>query len=227
MATLIKANKRSGLGTRLARKARVGGLIPGIIYGHGETPLSVTLNKRELQTLLGKRERVLELEIESARQHVLIKEVQYDAMQQNILHLDMARVSLDERVEVTVPIVLRGVPVGALEGGVLGQVMNNVEIECLVVAIPEEIRASVVEMKVGDVLKAKELLLPEGVKLIGDPERIVVTCSTVAEEVEEPVAVVAEGGAEPEVIGAKEGEEGEEGAEGAPAKPEKKEKEKE
>jgi large subunit ribosomal protein L25 len=226
MASLIKANKRSGMGTRLARKARVQGLIPGIIYGHGEEPLSVTLNKRELQTLLGKRERVLELEIESARQHVLIKEVQYDAMQQNILHLDMARVRLDERVEVTVPIVLRGVPVGALEGGVLGQVMNNVEIECLVVAIPEEIRASVVEMKVGDVLKAKELLLPEGVKLIGDPERIVVTCSTVAEEVEAPVAAVEEGGAEPEVIGAKEGEEGEEGAEGA-AKPEKKEKEKE
>jgi large subunit ribosomal protein L25 len=227
MATLIKANKRSGLGTRLARKVRTQGLIPGIIYGHGEAPLSVTLDKHELLMLLGKRERVLELEIDSARQHVLIKEVQYDAMQQHVLHLDMARVRLDERVEVTVPIVLRGVAAGAVEGGVLGQVMNNVEIECLVVAIPEEIRVSVVEMKVGDVLKAKELPLPEGVKLIGDPERIVVTCSLVAEEVEEPVAEVAEGGVEPEVIGAKEGEEGVEGAEAAPAKGEKKEKEKE
>lgn len=225
MATLIKANKREGLGTRLARKVRVQGLIPGIIYGHGEAPLTVTLNKHELLMLLGKRERVLELDMETGRQHVLIKEVQYDAMQQHVLHLDMARVRLDERVEVTLPIVLRGVPVGALEGGVLGQVMNNVHVECLVVSIPEEIRVSVTDMKVGDVLKAKDLLLPEGVKLLGEPERIVVTCSTVAEEVEEGAAVVAEGGVEPEVIGAKEGEEGEEGAEGAPAKGEKKEKE--
>lgn len=220
MATM-KVNKRQETGSRKMRSVRKAGMVPGIIYGHGLAPVPVALNLRELETLVHGGERLLELDIDGQAENVLVKEVQYDHLNETIMHIDLARVNLDERVEVTVPIMLRGIPAGAADGGVLNQVLAMVKLECLVTAIPDDIRASVTEMKVGEVLHLKDLQLPEGAKLVGDPEQIVATLSVIAEVVE---AVVAEeGAAEPEVIGAKKEEEAE--GEEAPAKPEKKAKE--
>jgi len=224
MATL-KATKRIQLGTRGSRRARKAGMLPGIIYGHGETPQAVSLDKRELLAAVHHGERLLQLDIDGEQHNVLVKEVQYDSMQQEVIHIDLARVRLDERVHVTIPIVLRGVAAGAGEGGVVSQVVQQANIECLVTAIPEEIRVSVADMKIGDVIRIKDLQLPQGVTALNDPEAIVCTVVLIAEEVVAAPegAEVAVAGAEPEVIGAKKEEEGEEGAAEAPAKKEKKE----
>ena len=199
MATL-KAIKRDKCGTRHVRRLRKQGMVPGIIYGHGEAPLAVAVNEHELGIAIHHGERLLELDIEGAgRENVLVKEVQYDHIQKDVLHVDLARVRLDERVEVTVPIVLRGTPAGAADGGVLAQVVSEVAIDCLVVAIPEEVRVPISAMKIGDVLHMKDLPLPEGVKLVSAPELIVASVAVIVEEAA-PVEGAEAAAAEPELV---------------------------
>jgi large subunit ribosomal protein L25 len=226
MATVLKAITRVKTGTHSARRFRKQNKIPAIVYGHGEPPVAVALDQRDVKLVVKKAERLLELDIEGKKENVLVKEVQYDAFQQDVIHLDLARVSLDERVTVTVPILLRGTPVGAADGGVITQTVQQAEIECLVTAIPDDVRISVAEMKLGDVMHMKDLPLPAGAKLVGDPEIIVCSCTLVMEEVVAPAEVVVEGEAEPEVIGGKK-EAAEAPAEEGAAKKEKEKKEKE
>jgi large subunit ribosomal protein L25 len=145
-------------------------------------------------------ERLLELDISGEKENVLIKDVQYDPFGQKILHADLARVDLNERVKVTVPIVLTGTAAGASEGGVLQQTVAEARIECVVVSIPEDIRVRVNDMKVGDSLHMRDLKLPEGATLLEDPETVVVSVVVVAEE---EAAAAGEEGAEPEVLTAK------------------------
>jgi large subunit ribosomal protein L25 len=217
---VLKVSKRNEVGTNQVRHLRRKGLIPGNIYGHGEANESVSIDKHELLVALHHGERVLEVNIEGRTQNVLVKDIQFDPMGKDILHVDLTRVDLDERVTVTVTIILRGTPAG--EGGVLHQNAAQANIECTVRSIPDDIRVNVAGMQIGDVVKMRDLPLPEGAKLIDDPELIVASLSIVQEVVEEAPAEA--GPAEPEVIGAKK-EEGEEGEEGEkPAKEEKKEK---
>lgn len=203
---VLQATQRTEVGSKRVRRVRKSGLIPAIIYGHGEAPQNISLPARELVKALQHGEHRLELNIEGQTQNVLVKEVQYDALQQDVLHVDLARVNLDERVKVTVPVILRGVAAGATEGGVLTQVSADVEIECTVRNIPDEIRVSIASMKIGDVLHLRDVPLPEGGKLVSDGETILATVSVVAEEEAAPVEA---GAATPEVIGAKTEEEGE------------------
>ncbi len=209
---VLKASKREAFGTRKVKPLRAAGMIPGIVYGHNEPPLPITLSAHDVSVALAHGERLLELDVAGQVQNVLVKEVQYDPMGQEILHMDLTRVDLDERVEVTVPIVLRGTPAGAADGGVLHQVSAEVTVECTVRAIPEEIRMSVAEMKIDDVLYMRDLPLTEGAVLVDDGETLVATVSVVKEEVEAPAPLEA-APAEPEVIGEKK----EEPEEGAPA----------
>jgi len=131
--------------------------------------------------------------------------VQYDHLGAEVLHVDFARVSLDEKVEVTVPLELKGEPKGAEEGGVLQQIISQLQIECLVTDIPDMIRHNVTEMKLNDVLHIRDLKLPDGVKVLQDEDLIVATVKEIIEEVAAPA--VEEGPAEPEVIGRKPEEE--------------------
>jgi len=202
---LLKADKRSELGTRKVRRLRRQGLIPAVIYGHGKDTLPVTLNGHDVDLAIHHGQRVLEIRISGRKENVLIKDIQYDTFGQNILHVDLARVSLDETVEITVPIVLRGTPAGAAEGGVLQQIAPNAHIRCLVTAIPEEIRASVNDLKIGESLQMRDLPLPDGADLLSDTEAVVCSVSVVAEEeVEETTP--KEAAAEPEVISEKKAE---------------------
>ncbi|MFA6133309.1 MAG: 50S ribosomal protein L25 [Phycisphaerae bacterium] len=205
---VLKARKRSEIGTRRVKPLRKGGEIPAILYGHKQATVALTVNQHDLAVALAHRERWLELDIEGQKENALLKDVQYDAMGNDILHVDLARVSLDERVKVTVPIVLRGVAAGAAEGGVVQQINATASIECAVRDIPDDIRISIAEMKVNDVLHMRDLPLAAGMKLLSDAEAIVATCSVIAEvEVAAPAEAAAAG--EPEVIGAKKEEEGE------------------
>src|SRR5213592_4703641 len=122
----IKAEPRPELGTRANKRLRGRGLLPGVIYGHKEAVVPVTLNKKELVGHLSHGAHVFDLAVDGKSEKVLVKEVQYDHLGMEVLHVDFARVSLDEKVEVTVPIELKGEPKEA-EGGVLQQVINELE----------------------------------------------------------------------------------------------------
>ena len=214
----ITAKARPELGSRANKRLRDAGLLPGVIYGHKEAVVPVTLPKKEVVNHLNHGTHLFDLAIDGKNEKVLVKEVQYDHLGLEVLHVDFARVSLDERVEVTVPLELKGEPKGEAEGGVLQQIVAQLELECLVTEIPDAIRHNVAEMALGDVLHIKDLQLPPGAKALQDEDLIV---ATVKEIVEEAPAEVVEAAAEPEVIGRKP-EEGEEGA--APAAEEAKQK---
>jgi large subunit ribosomal protein L25 len=209
MATM-KANRRNVFGSSKSRQLRRKGDIPGIVYGHGEEPVPVTLHVHEVELALQHGERLLEIELEGAMVNVLIKEVQYDTFGQEVLHVDLARVDLDELVEITVAVVLVGTPEGLKDGGVLQQAVGEVTIRVAVRSIPEELKVLVGSMKLNDRLFLKDIPLPESAELLEDANAILCTVAELAEEV-----APAEGEtlAEPEVIGAKKEEEGEEAAE--------------
>jgi large subunit ribosomal protein L25 len=202
----VTAKSRPELGSRANKRLRDSGMLPGVIYGHKEAVIPVTLPRKEVVGFLNKGAHLFDLNLDGKSEKVLIKEVQYDHLGLEVIHVDFARVSLDEKVKVTVPIELRGEPKGAADGGVLQQVIKELEVECLVTEIPDAIRHNVAEMALDDVLHIKDLKIPAGVRVILDGELIV---ATVKEILEAAPAVVEEGAAEPEVIGRKpaEGEE--------------------
>jgi len=194
---VLKATKRDERGSRQSTYLRRVGKIPGVIYGHKLATAAVTLDMAEVSRAIAHHERLLEIQLEGQSENVLVKDVQYDTFGDTILHIDLARVNLDELVEVTVPVVLRGTPAGATEGGVLQQLQAEITIEVKVRDLPEDIRVPINAMKVGDRLLAKDLPLPAGAKLLDDPDEIVATVSVVAEEVE---AAAGEEVTQPEVI---------------------------
>ena len=201
----VTAKQRSELGSRANKRLRDQGLLPGVVYGHKEAIVPVTLPKKEVTNHLTHGAHLFDLNLDGKSEKVLVKDVQYDHLGLEIIHVDFARVSLDERVKVTVPLELKGTPKGEEDGGVLQQIMAELDIECLVTDIPEAIRHNVSEMAKDSVLHIKELQLPAGVKVLHDEDQIVAT----VKEILEVAAATAEEGApaEPEVIGRKAEEE--------------------
>ena len=207
----ITAQPREGLGSRRVKRLRDQGLIPGVVYGHKEAVVPVTLPKKELTTHIDRGAHVFDLSLDGKSEKVLVKDVQYDHLGLEILHIDFARVSLDERVEVTVPLELKGEPKGAAEGGVLQQIVAELEIECVVTDIPDRITHSVADMGIDDVLHVKDLKLPAGAKALHDEDLVVAMVKVISEDEGTPAA---EGEtAEPEVIGRKPEDEAAEGEE--------------
>ncbi len=211
----VTVEAREQLGSRANKRLRDSGKLPGVIYGHKEAVVPVTLPKKEVVGHIHRGAHVFELQLAGKAETCLVKEVQYDHLGMEVIHVDFARVSLNEKVEVTVPLELKGTPKGEDDGGVLQQIVSDLEVECLVTDIPEKIVYNVTEMKLDDVLHLKDIPLPTGVKAMQDEDLIVATCAEVKEE---ETTEAAEGeSAEPEVIGKKK-EDGEEAeAAAAPA----------
>lgn len=212
----VSVKPRAELGSRANKRLRDQGLLPGVIYGHKQAVLPITLPKKETVNHLAKGAHVFTLAVDGSNETVLVKDVQYDHLGMEVIHVDFARVDLNERVTVTVPLELRGTPKGAADGGVLQQVIADLEIECVVTDIPEVIKYSVADMSLDSVLHIKDIPLPAGAKSVKDPEQIVATVRAIVESASATEA--PEGSAEPEIIGKKKEDEAAEGAAAAPAK---------
>lgn len=217
-AAQVSAQTRSEKGSRANKRLRDKGLLPGVIYGHKEAVISITLPRKEVVNHIGHGAHLFDLSLDGKSEKVLIKEVQYDHLGIELLHVDFARVSLDEKVEVTVPLELKGTPKGEAEGAVLQQIVAELHIECLVTDIPDFIRHNVSDMEKDSVLHIKDLKLPPGVTSLQDEDLILATVREIEEEV---AGEGAEGAAEPEIIG-KGKEEAAEGADAAAPAAEKK-----
>ena len=196
----LKAEIREHTGSKSAAKVRKQGRIPAIVYGHKKEPVAISLDVHNLVERLHHGHRLMDVQIGKKRQKMIVKDLQYDYLGKDIIHVDLMRVDVTETVKVAVPIELKGTAKGAHEGGIITEHTDHLEIECRVTDIPETIVVSVKDMDVGDVLHAGDIELPEEVKLSSLPETLLVTCSLVAaakavEEVEE------EAPAAPEVIG--------------------------
>src|SRR5438477_8482309 len=148
----ITAKPRAELGSRANKRLRDAGMLPGVIYGHKEAVVPVTLPRKETVNHLKHGAHVFDLAVDGKSEKVLVKEVQYDHLGIEVIHVDFARVSLDEKVEVTVSLELKGTPKGEAEGGVLTQVISELEVECLVTDIPSVIRHNVADLGLDEVL---------------------------------------------------------------------------
>jgi len=198
---MLKATRRVQLGTRYSRRERKAGRIPAIIYGHKEDPEPILLDAHDVGVELAHGVHVLSVELGGNERQYLIKEVQYDYLASAPVHIDLMRVDLDERVTVRIPVELRGVPKGVSEGGVLDQLLAEVEVECVVTQIPESFRPLVTGLGVGETLFVRDLDLPPGVTIRNDPDDRIAMVRMLAEEPEALEPALSEESAQPEVIG--------------------------
>jgi large subunit ribosomal protein L25 len=229
MATVsFTATARDAVGKGAARTLRSKGEIPAVIYGHGREPLPLSLNARDLDKLLGHiqaESTVIEVTVGSTTAKTLIREIQRHPIRRQILHVDFQALVAGEKVTVSIPIVLTGIAEGVrLEGGVLDQTLRELEIEVDPSDIPDHVELDVTNMVIGDSLHVSDIKLPEGVKVLDDPETSVAVLAAPRAIIEETPAVeaiegAAEGAPEPEVIGKGPGDEEEaEGSDESPGK---------
>lgn len=206
----VTVQPRERIGTRYAARLRKTGRLPAVIYGHGKDPVHVSLDSKELTALIHDNAHLLEVDLDSHAEPCLIKDVQWDYLGKDIIHVDLARVDLSETVEVEVAVELVGEAIGLKEeGAYLDHPVTEISIECRADSIPELIEVDVSQLGVDQAITVADLKLPEGVKCTMDEETIIAQVLIAEEEAEAPAAAES---AEPEVIGRK-AEEGEAEAE--------------
>lgn len=211
---ILQTEPREVKGSQASAKLRRQGKVPAVLYGRGAENVLLSVSLHDLNLALQHSIRVLDLTISGQNQKVIIKEVQYGSLGDEPEHVDFARVAVDEKVRVKIPIVLAGVPVGMEAGGILDHPVTDVEIEALPTEIPESIRVSIKALEIGDIVTVGDLEVPEGVTVVSDPRQVVATIHPPVKAVEVEEVVAAEGAVtEPEVIGAKEREEADKEAE--------------
>jgi large subunit ribosomal protein L25 len=187
---------RAILGSAESRRLRRHGLVPGVLYGR-EEPVSISIPERDLRAALTTRgglNAVLDVVVDNGKTHSsVLKEFQTDKVRGFITHVDLQEVRLDQPIHATVPLTLHGESVGVKEGGVLSQVTNELNVEALPMEVPEHLEADVSEMHIGDSLRLSSLVVPDGVKLLDDPEGTVLATVTLPTREEEPPAEAEEG----------------------------------
>jgi len=232
MATAsLPVKVRSTAGKGAARKLRAVGEVPAVVYGHGREPQALAINTYALERMLEKvsyKTTVIELQVAGgANARTLIREIQRHPFKRDILHVDFQELVAGEKVTVRVPLVFVGTPEGVRTGGgILDQVMHELEISVDPANIPNHVDVDVSNLVIGHSLHVSDIVVPVGVEVLDEDSATVCVCSIPKAVVEEVPAVdAAATPAEPELI--RKTKEGEEGAEGEAAAPEEKEKDKE
>jgi len=230
---ILEAQPRTPGNKNDARRVRRGGKLPGVLYGAGKEALSLALDPRQVTRILHSKtghNTIFDLSLNGGeRTKAMIVDWQYEPIKGALLHIDLKRIAMDQKLKVSVPIMLKGEAAGVKQqGGILEQVLREVEVECLPGDIPNSIDADVSDLVFGMVLRVADLPHSEKLKFLSDPDQTVAHITTVKEEeVATPEAAAAEAAAapaEPEVIKKGKQETEQEGAEPAAEKPEKPEK---
>ena len=213
----LNVRNRQGTGTSAAKKLRVQGIAPAVIYAKNEKPEQVSVDAREFIKVLHKHGEaaIISLKTEGVGGDatVIIKEIQYDTVKSRVLHIDFLKIKLDEKICVHIPLITKGdadAP-GVKEGGNLEHILREVEIESLPGNIPKEIVLDVSNMKIGDVIHIREIPISGDFAIINDPEQVAILVKFEAEEKAEEKPE-EEATVEPEIIKKGKTEEGEEAA---------------
>jgi large subunit ribosomal protein L25 len=226
----VEGKVREERGKNAARRTRVTGMVPAVLYGGRKDSISLSVNAKQVGKILrsesGHNTIFTVQVVGGGEERAMVKDWQVDPVSGSLLHVDLLRIAMDVRMRVRVPVHTFGEPEGVkLQGGIFEMVTREVELECLPGDIPEEFKVDVSGLTIGKQLRAADLPIdPAKIKLLTDPQRVLAHVVTLKAEVEvapEAAAVAAETApAEPEVIkkGKKETEEGEAegGAEAAP-----------
>ncbi|MEC7776319.1 MAG: 50S ribosomal protein L25 [Planctomycetota bacterium] len=202
---------RSDYGRKAAKEYRAAGLLPVNIYGLGKENLTVTIDRKEFSQIFMAGHRIFTLEVGEDKEQGVIKEVQYDALGSELLHVDFSRIDIHQKITLEVAIEV----IGTVANGALDVPMKEIKVESLPTGFPSSITINVVEMKIGDVLRVSDLEAPEGCSFAEEPDALVAQVSAIEEEEAEVSAEEGEEGAdadEPEVIGKPQDEDGDSAA---------------
>jgi len=214
----ITAEARKAGGKNDARRVRKTGMVPAAVYGAGKDPVAVTVDPKAVNKILRSEtghNTIFDLAVNGGAEKVMIVDWQYEPLKGKLLHVDLKRIAMDKVLRVSVPVILQGTAEGVKqEGGILEQLIREVEIECLPADIPKAIYADVTPLKHGDNLRVSDLAHGDKLKFLTDEDQMVAHVTHVKEEVvATPDAVAADAAAapaEPEVI--KKGKQETEGA---------------
>ncbi len=217
----VAAEARESRGKNEARRLRAKGSMPAVVYGGSSGATAVAVNPKELTRILNSKtghNTIFNLGMSGETTPVMVIDWQYDPIRDSLLHVDLKRIDLSQRITVKVPVLTQGDPKGVkLQGGIQDIVTREIEIECLPDDIPEQFIVNVSELLIGQSIRAADIPLEGSMKLLSVPDAVITHIISIKAE-EEPAAevgAVPAAGSEPEVI--KKGKKEEEGAE-APKK---------
>src|SRR5687767_130952 len=200
MAENLNVKRREKLGGGNNRRLRQTGQVPAVLYGHGEASIPLTVESSAIMNVIRHGHKLVKLQGDVA-EGAFIKAVQWDVYGKGLIHIDLLRVSDTEMVRTTVNVELKGTAVGLSEGGIIEFVLHELEIECPAAAVPEKLIVNVTELHLDQAIHAREVKLPEGARVLDDPDLVVVHCIAPHIVEEAPTVAVAEpGAAEPELI---------------------------
>lgn len=207
MRFTIKAEKRDVFGKNAARRLRKEGRIPVILYGAETNNVPLVMKKKDVFRILKSESgenTIFKVSFDSETRNAMIKEIQKDPVSDEILHTDLIQIAMDKEIQVSVPVLFQGEAVGVkAEGGFVDVITREVEIECLPGDIPENIAVDVSGLHLNQSLRMEDIILPAGVKVLTDPNTMIVHIEApsveevVVEEEEEEIIGEEE---EPEVI---------------------------
>ena len=201
----LEVTRRETTGKEQAKKLRRDGKVPAVVYGGHKEPVAITVDRKAVTELVTKSEHgvrsvfLLKMAGTDQQRHAMIKEITINPISRKMEHIDFVRVVMDELIKVTVPVHLNGTAAGVKEGGLLDWQVRELHIECLPTSIPDSIEVDVTPLGGHEYYRVKDLKLPEGAKVLDDPERVVVGVTHARAEVSE-TAEGAAAVAEPEVI---------------------------
>jgi large subunit ribosomal protein L25 len=222
---ILEAQQRKPGNKNAARRVRAAGKIPGVVYGAGKETAVISVDPRQVLRILHSESghnTIFELALANERVKAMIVDWQFEPIKGRLLHVDLQRIAMDKKLTVTVPVILKGEAEGVkTQGGILEQLLRELEIECLPADIPKSIEADISHLVFGVGLRVKDLAHSDRLKFLTDEDRMVAHITSVKEEVAPTPEVAAEAAAapaEPEVI--KKGKQEVEGEAEAEAKPE-------
>jgi len=197
---VIQADLRQRTGSRFAQRLRTQGRLPAVIYGHGADPVSISVDHKEVVRHIRDGAHLMDISIDGAgTETCLVKDLQFGWLGDNVIHVDFARVNLDEEVHVKVHIEWIGTPANAKAAGTVVNTATELEVLCAVKNIPHELKFDLSKME-GTSMTIAELTLPEGVRAYNDDETVVAQIEFVGEIATGEEAAVDVDSAEPEVI---------------------------
>ncbi|MCE9632321.1 MAG: 50S ribosomal protein L25 [Planctomycetia bacterium] len=205
MSDTFEVTLRKGTGSRESRRLRREGLVPAVLYGHGEKCVDLAATREAITAAVRHGSRVVNL-TGAVKTAALVRELQWDTYGVEPLHVDFLRVSASDRIRVKVPVHLKGECPGQRAGGVVNVVLHEIELECTADHVPELVHVNVGHLELGHAIKVKDLELVHGAKAVDEADETVVSCTLPIKKGEEAAAGAV---AEPEIIGRKAGEEGE------------------
>jgi large subunit ribosomal protein L25 len=195
----LSAEERAPRGKGGARKLRAAGRMPAVVYGRGQAGRSVSVDPTALSKLLHASHSgvntLIDLKLGASESVVLVRDIQKDPVSGRWIHADLYLVDLTRAIEVAVPLHLVGKPAGIELGGILDHPLREVTVECLPRAIPDSIDVDVSALGVGDSIHVRDLTLPEGTKMLSDPDLAVASVVLPKAEEEKPVEVAPVEGA--------------------------------